>query len=411
MRTLNLPEYQQLLAVPLSSAEVTDLAAFVPRQLSLVPSLTGNAYDLTANSWVGTIATHDLSLVLQPKVPVSRLLFLLSYTLDPKRWRDLPFDYAQVDDLAEAIIPGFAHQVRRAVQRGLLQGYRTHADSLSTVRGRVDFDEQLRRRYGRTPPVEVIYDEFTEDIAENRLLKAAVHRLRRLRLRSAASRHTLRSLDNALDRVRLEHYDARQIPTIRFSRLNEHYRPAVELARLILRATSINPAHGQSRSSTFLVNMNTVFEEFITVALREALGADERSFPPQNRAPDLRLDDQHRVRLKPDLTWVCKGRRTFIGDVKYKNLGNTDFYHRDLYQALAYAIAAGLPSALLIYAAGEAQDATHRIPAADKHVYVRTLDVSVEPEEVLEQVAAIAQVVRGLATGPHTERRRNLSAA
>ena len=53
------------------------------------------------------------------------------------------------------------------------------------MRGRIMFDEQIRRRFGIPVPVEVRYDEFTDDILANRLVKAAVFRLGRQQLRSA----------------------------------------------------------------------------------------------------------------------------------------------------------------------------------------------------------------------------------
>ena len=74
------------------------------------------------------------------------------------------------DTLALAL----AAAARRAFVRGLLHGYRTEEEALHTVRGRIRFDEQMRRRSGVPLPVEVRYDEFTDDILENRLVKAAV---------------------------------------------------------------------------------------------------------------------------------------------------------------------------------------------------------------------------------------------
>jgi 5-methylcytosine-specific restriction enzyme subunit McrC len=117
MRTLTLPEYQQRLDVQLDDEDLKALAPFRPQQLVITPSLAGSGYDLGASSWVGAIKTPGVALVLEPKVTITRLLFLLSYALDPKRWRDIPFDYRPTDSLVEAIIPGFVH--RRAIRQGV----------------------------------------------------------------------------------------------------------------------------------------------------------------------------------------------------------------------------------------------------------------------------------------------------
>ena len=400
MQTLTLPEYATLTNVTLEPADAQAIALYAPSKLTIAPSLHGSGYELSSNSWVGTIRTPGLSLILVPKIAVPRLLFLLSYTLDPSRWRDVPFDYETAPSLVEAIIPGFVHQVRRAIQLGLLQGYQRRQDTLTTVRGRIDFAEQLRRHHGRTPPVEVAYDEFTDDITENRLIKAAIHRLGQLQLRSATSRSALRTLASAFGRISLVPYDPRRLPEITYTRLNRHYQPAIELARLILQATSVNVAHGGRRSSAFLVNMNAVFEAFVTVALREALEADERTFPTPARAPRLQLDDERRINLRPDLTWLRNRRRVFVGDVKYKRIAPTSYPNADLYQALAYTVATGLPDAMLIYASGEAEDGDHPVSAVGKRLLVRTLDVSRPPDQVLAQAQSLAEEIRRLASTP-----------
>ena len=63
---------------------------------------------------------------------------------------------------------------------------------------------------------------------------------------------------------------------MKFDRLNEHYRSVVALARLILRHGAFESGRGDVRAQGFLMDMNVVFQEFVTVALREALGVSER---------------------------------------------------------------------------------------------------------------------------------------
>ena len=98
------------------------------------------------------------------------------------KWGDRPFEMTMPDSLVEAVVPVFAHHLERALRRGVLQGYRTEEDALMGVRGRIRFDDQVRRRFGILLPVEVRFDDFTEDILENRLLKAALATLGSLRL-------------------------------------------------------------------------------------------------------------------------------------------------------------------------------------------------------------------------------------
>lgn len=140
--------------------------------------------------------------------------------------------------------------------------------------------------------------------------------------------------------------------------------------------------------------MNVVFEEFVLVALREALGLSERSFPRQMGGRRLRIDLAGRVRLVPDLSWWEGGRCVFVGDAKYKNLKDSTFQHADLYQVLAYTIAADLSDGLLIYAKGEEEETTHVIPHPGKTIRVLTLDLDQPPDGILGQIETIAAQIR-----------------
>jgi len=396
MRRLTLSEYQVARAVPLTPSERDALRTHA-RDLAISPTVgVEGCYDLRPGAWVGSVALDTVRVEIRPKLAVERLLFLLAYTLDPRAWQDVPFDYAAAENVLEAIIPAFVVQLRRALRRGVLQGYQEREEALPTVRGRPRFDEQIRRHFGIVPPIEVRHDEFTEDIELNRLLKAAIGRLAQLPIRSADARRGLRAFDMALASVQRVAYDARQIPTIAYTRLTEHYRPAVELARLILRASSFDLGHGKVRAATFLVNMNELFENFVVVALREALQVSSRAFIQGARGRRLRLDSAGMVTLEPDLSWWENGICLFVGDVKYKWLEASGIKHPDLYQLLAYTIATGLPRGLLIYATGESRPVIHTIAMAGKELEIMALDLDCPPTAVLAQMGVVAENIRGM---------------
>ncbi len=260
------------------------------------------------------------------------------------------------------------------------------------MRGRIRFDDQIRRRFAVPLPVEVRYDEFTADILANRLVKAAAHRLARLRLRSREARSGVAWVAESLSDVSLSVYPPRAVPKIRFDRLNEHYRGVVTLARLVLRHGAFETDRGKVRAAGFLMDMNHVFQEFVTVALREALGVSEREFGERSMGS---LDTAGRVSLRPDLTWRDGSRCTFVGDVKYKRI-EAGVPNADLYQLLAYATALDLPGGLLIYAQGEREPATHTVRHSGKRLEVAALDLSGDLQATLAQVGELAQRITGL---------------
>ena len=97
-------------------------------------------------------------------------------------------------------------------------------------------------------PVEVRYDEFTDDITANRLVKAAAHLLGMMRLRSVDSRKGLVHLGAALGNVALFQFSPRDVPKVEFDRLNGHYREVVALSRLILEHNAFQVERGTVRA-------------------------------------------------------------------------------------------------------------------------------------------------------------------
>lgn len=394
MRRLRLREHGRRENVELAPAEAATLGALV-RDLTVHPTAVPNSYILEPGSTVGVIRISDLAVEIRPKIPVRRFLFLLAYSLSPDTWREELFGYRGHDSLVEAIAHGFVRACRKAVSRGLLRGYRRREEALQTVRGRIRFDAQITRHFGRGPPVEVTYDEFSEDIDENRILLAAIQALGGLHLRSDRVRRELRSLRPTFSGVsHIDYQKHHPLPGISSDRLNRHYRPAIELARLILQGASIRQRAGEVTHAAFLVDMNDLFEDFVVVALREALGLSERAFPQGARGRRLHLDEEKRVCLEPDLSWWREGRCQFVGDVKYKREQGSGGRNADLYQLLAYSVATGLPFGLLVYAEGGSEGSQHRVPRLGKRLEVRHLELTKSPDGILADIDEIAREIR-----------------
>lgn len=400
MRRLTLTEFKTQPAVALSVDERDAVRRLYPG-IRLEPTLGSEGrYDLTPDQRIGLVCLPGLVIEVRPKVPMSSVLFLLSYACDAADWFDQQPEFAHELDLVELLAIMLARMVQQATRRGLLNGYQCVDDSLQGPRGRILFDEQIRRRRGISPPIEVRYEVFTSDIVENRLLLAALAAMGRIPLRSDSAKRELFRAQRLFGAVERLHFAPAAVPDVVFTRLNRHYQPAVSLASLLLRSTSLDLDAGGVRGSAFLIDMNTAFERFVRSALRAALDVDEARFP--DRPPRARLDEAGVVPLNPDLCLLEDRRVAWVGDAKYKRLPVGAYRNADLYQILAYAVALDLPGGTLIYAADEGVSAAEHIVVEDgKRLQVVALDLLAPPAKVLQQIGAIADRV-GLATAQPT---------
>ncbi len=140
------------------------------------------------------------------------------------------------------------------------------------------------------------------------------------------------------------------------------------------------------------VNMNELFQGFVTQALRESLGVTEHTLRSDDRhLPSIYLDqplNDHRQRLllEPDLTWWDGDICTFVGDAKYKRIDIKAIPNADVYQILAYATALDLP----VYAKGEAEPVEYAVRHGDKRLEVATIDLAGSIEAIRSSVDRLA---------------------
>jgi 5-methylcytosine-specific restriction enzyme subunit McrC len=351
-------------------------------------------WSLQAGSKVGAVSVavpgdgDPFTLRIVPKVPIGRLFFLLGYGLDPAgAWRDGEVDVAEHEDLLPALAHAVERQVDRALRQGLLQGYRVTEETSLVVRGRVREAEQIRRRFGAALPVEVTYDEFTTDVAENRILRAAVERLLRLPgVPQDVRRRLLHQRARLADVTVLVR--GRSLPEWRPSRLNARYHQALHLARAVLEDASPEHGPGGLRVEGFLFDMNKLFEDFVTIALREAL----RGSGHLARFQDAHhLDEADTIRMKPDFVlYGPDSTPCAVADAKYKAEKPSGFPEADLYQMLAYCTALGLRDGHLVYAKGNAGHASHRVRHAGIVLHRHALDLDQNPAGLLADVAEVA---------------------
>ncbi len=404
MRQIDLREYRTSEPLRLSVAERDALHEALPSlTIQAVPGRS-DLYSLRPESTIGALELGELSVAIEPKLDISRVIYLASYSIGAFNLRDEGFNFEAAPTLVEALALALTSAARRAFSQGLLHGYRTEQDALRTVRGRIDMAEQLRRRFDVPVPVEVQYDEFTDDITANQLVKAAAELLGRMHLDDRRSRDGLRWMGATLANVTPVKFSSHEVPGVVIDRLNEHYREIVALSRLILRYQAFEMGRGGMRAAGFLIDMNKVFQGFVTRALRESLGVSNRTLCSDERLPRrIYLDLGKKLRLKPDLAWWDGSGYTFVGDAKYKRIDDGAVPNADVYQILAYTTALDLPGGLLVYAKGEADQVEYETLHSGKRLAVTTIDLAGSIDEILATVDRLAQRVRSLrdeARGP-----------
>ena len=365
-------------------------------------------WQVSTRQWVGAFTAGDLRIIMRPKIKPENLFLLLEVGLGYEAWQAEAIDYATNDELLASLVSFFARTAETTLARGLFHHYRHEDDDLLTLRGRIDFVRQFRRG-DVLVPMACSWDEFTADVDENRCLKTAIRLALRVSEIPHHVRRQLRRLLAALDGVAAPTTQAAldRLNRIRFTRLNEHYRPALRLARLILANCTLQDQHGDAAASAFMLDMNKLFEEFVTSRLQRALRG-RLDVKPQSR-PYLDIDK--RVQIRPDLTFRYSGETIGVADLKYKLADATAddttgalARHGDYYQLLAYTTALKLKEGTLIYCADVSGDnavgrqvssdslakSTITVQHVGKRLHAVAIDLSGGIRDIEAQISALA---------------------
>lgn len=385
-------EYETSRPVRLDERALALLDALPAGRLDVRPTSEPGWFVLRASSWVGSIVLPDLTVRIHPKVQDLRtVLMMFSSSAGLVDWKPDHLGY-DVADLVEGVAELVLRSIDAVTRRGLVHGYRATEQRLPVVRGRLDV-QQLAARPWDSWPVPCRYDDFTADIAENRVMLSAVKQLGRLS-RQAGNRRTAGELVQRLADVGDSAFPLLELDHLRFTPVNAHYEGALSLCRLVLEGVGLTHAAGDHRAVTFLVDMNKLYEQWIgselTQRLWPELEIEEQSSTPLSRSPH--------VTMAPDLVFFRGGRAVMVADVKYKltddGLGRT----ADYYQLLAYATALELPAGLLIYCrADQAPERVIMVVGGGQRLHTQPVDLSGSWTEVSAALDTLAASIRTLA--------------
>ncbi len=325
---------------------------------------------VTAKSWVGVVRFETFEVRVVPKLIGGNLrlveLIQVAAGLSALRRgggiRSLSTGPGNLFDLVALL---FAQSCEALIARGVITDYVEREDDLPVLRGRLLPARQMLERFGQIDRLICRFDDREHDIWENQLLALAIVAASQ-RVSDPAVASRIRRLRAVFDPIcdpsgvelRALHSDGL------YNRLNEHYREAHGLARVILEAGAVDDIFksGKTTSFVFLLDMNRLFEHFVFRVLKDNLdpGLFRLRYQHVDKSIIRRADTGNAyARVIPDFLieedGAGGGGRGIAVDAKYKLYDDKKVASGDIYQAFLYAQAYGVrgsgtgAEALLVY--------------------------------------------------------------
>ena len=211
----------------------------------------------------------------------------------------------------------------KLIRHGLRKDYVDVTDAIEQVQGRILPVETALLNVMGVPQAKCAFQEFSDDTALNRIVKAACQRVSRISSLNLSTRARARQVAFRMDDVGVSQpHDLR----VRVDRLSSSYSTVLPLALLVLSGLGISVSVGRQLGTAYLVRTPELIEDGLRSILKS--GLDGVSVSKRR----LMLGDSG-LSINPDLVF---GDSRAVGDVKYRALGK-DWSKPDLNQIVTFA--------------------------------------------------------------------------
>jgi 5-methylcytosine-specific restriction enzyme subunit McrC len=382
---------------------------------------------LRAGQMVGIVVARDCALEILPKIDGigtadddvqhgwirDRLIHMLAVALDLKIAGGpvAAMDW-QKHSVLEILIRLFADHLFDALRSGLPRGYVGHCDDLRALRGRLNVIRQFTVLAAGPQKIACTYDELSPDIVLNRIMKAAVTRLRALSV-SAETQRRLAELAFTYADVADMPVSALPWYALVLDRTNGRWRDLVDLARLLLGGRFQTTALGDGTGFSLLFPMNILFEKYVARLLARSLRSRGLRVVAQGGLlycmNEIASDGSfagERFRTKPDVLVKRDGMNFLVLDTKWKRLAPfaEDTKHgvsqADIYQMMAYNRLYKCPNLMLLYPHHAGLDSAtmrgrYNIPESDDRLVVATINLAEDDGAQAAHLAALVETPFG----------------
>ena len=339
---------------------------------------------------------------MHSKIRIQNIFHMLSYAfraLRRKSYENLAVeDFDNINDLLTSIL---TKGLKDLIKSGLGKNYILMTEDISTVRGKISMPAIARKvgRANRTLTCE--FDEFSENILMNRIIKTAGISL----LRSSVKPELKRDLKGVLMYLNgLDSIDPKMIrwDTVRYNKNNANYEMLINISRMVLEKTLLTENAGQTLLSTFEDDqkMSSLYERFVLEYFRKhypMLHASSRHVDWNTESPLAYLPT-----MKTDISLRYKGKTLIIDTKYYGNIlseyrGFRGLHSANLYQVYSYMKnedheKAGCVDGMLLYA----KTIHETVPDLDYNMdgnilSIRTLDLNTDFSEIKKRLNGIVE--------------------
>ena len=328
--------------------------------------------------YCGVIQLDDLTLEILPKIygkesdPGACRLALVKMLEKARLLQSHRIGQADIHvqrhTLLDVFILQFCDELQQQLVQGKIREYVSREENLPVVRGRLLVSQQFKYNLAHRERLFCRYDELSEDILLNRIIRYTLRLLLPMS-KSGVARKAVTEQLMAFDGVEDEVITLEAFNRLNQNRHTNRYQNIIAQCRMFIAGLSPDVFHGKAQACSLLFDMNKLFESWVAAMLRKP--AWQQGLKLREQGPRKYLayrEDLGRdvFQMKPDIALLNHANEVvFIADAKWKLLNAEEaklgIAQPDLYQLQAYASRYGVSTLALYFPAQRGLQECHRL--------------------------------------------------
>lgn len=280
-----------------------------------------------------------------------------------KTLKNSPFKQSHISNLKtqnahllEVFVIMFLNELETLIKKGLKSDYIECEQNRKFLKGKLLFTQNLKHNFAHKERFFTASDEFSSDIAPNKLIKST---LLLLSTRNFSTKTNARIMQSrfVFDEISpSQNYDKDFAKCVNLRHFKA-YELILLWCKIFLKKQTFTAYQGSEKAFALLFDMNELFESFVAWHLKRYVAHEQCEYKVkiQDTGKHLLLenDKENKFRIRPDIVGYKNNKANFIADTKWKilNFSRNDYgvSQSDLYQIFAYLSKYQCQNGILIY--------------------------------------------------------------
>lgn len=340
-RLIQIVEFEKLYQKNFDKKDFDDIENFILKNSENTQFLrlgsNCNGKFIQAKNYVGVLQTKSgFTLEILPKIAknsdgeASKKIFIKML----KTLKNFPFkisNFANLDlkkiSILEIFISMFLDELSSLLKKGIKSDYVNFSNNLNFLKGKLIINRQIYKNIIHKNRFYVKYDEFTNDIEINQIIKTTLEFLYKI---SSYNKQRIRIFLSVLDEVSKHKNYKNFFKYYCINRQTKHYEQALLWCKIFLLKESFTPYSGANLAFAFLFDMNRLFENYVGKFIQKNYENVKLQYFKK-----YLVDSPKSFRLIPDI--FIAGESKIIADTKWKTVESPkEISQADLYQLYTY---------------------------------------------------------------------------